>query len=528
MEASSGRLPRSPLPRGQLFLNRGVRPRASEHKLLDEIKKLFKHSSVYGLGNILNKAVGFLLIPFYTHYLTTADYGTLELLDLSVALVGLLLNMWMNASLVRHYCEYEDAENRHAVVSTSLLATSVVAAVIAIIGAFCAKGISSLILKTPSFYPFIWVISANLFFTCVNSVSWSYMRARQRSSFIVAGNTVSLVLTLGLNIYFLAVLKTGFAGILYSSLISNVLVTAGLTIITVREVGLGFDVIKLKALAAFGLPLILTSFSAFELNFADRFFLQHYSDVSTVGIYALGYKFGYMLSFLIIQPFIMIWGARMYEVAKRKDAGDALSRISAYFVLTLTAAALVMSLVIKELISVVAAPQFHAAYKVVPVVALAYLFYGLSYYFQTGLYVRKKTLYLGLMGAVCAAANIGLNFALIPRYAAMGAAWATALSFMIMAMLAYAFSQKVYRIPYSLFRTAVPIVAATATYLSSTFIHVPSPAASIGLKLALVLPFAAAIVLSGFFDDMEMNKLRQAAQMARGRLGWGVATVSGS
>ena len=59
--------------------------------MVEEIKKLLRHTSVYGLGNILNKAVGFLLIPFYTHYLTTADYGTLELLDLSAALVGLPL-----------------------------------------------------------------------------------------------------------------------------------------------------------------------------------------------------------------------------------------------------------------------------------------------------------------------------------------------------------------------------------------------------------------------------------------------------
>jgi O-antigen/teichoic acid export membrane protein len=117
--------------------------------VLEEIKKLLKHGSVYSLGNILNKAVGFLLIPFYTHYLTTADYGTLELLDLSVALIGLLLNMWMNASLVRHYYDYEDSRDRNEVVSTALIATATAAAVVSVFGLLWARDISNLILKSP-------------------------------------------------------------------------------------------------------------------------------------------------------------------------------------------------------------------------------------------------------------------------------------------------------------------------------------------------------------------------------------------
>jgi O-antigen/teichoic acid export membrane protein len=495
--------------------------------LLEEIKKLLKHSSVYSLGNILNKAVGFLLIPFYTHYLTTADYGTLELLDLSVTLVGLLLNMWMNASLVRHYYEYDDAKSRNEVVSTALIATSLTAALFSAAGLLWARGISALILKSPEFYSFVRVIACNLFVTCVNSVSFSYLRARQRSSSVVVANSVSLIVGLALNIYFLAVIHTGVVGILYSGLISNVLVTAVLTALTVTQVGLDFDGAKLKTIVAFGLPLILTSFSAFELNFADRFFLQHYSDISTVGIYALGYKFGYMLSFLIIQPFIMIWGARMYEVSKRPDAGDVFSRISAYLMLLMCTAALAMSLFIKEVISIVASAGFHDAYKVVPAVALAYVFYGMSYFFQTGVYISKKTAYLGLMGILCASANVGLNLVLIPRYAAMGAAWATALSFLLMAVLAYMFSQRVYPIPYSLFRITLPVVAGIGIYLISTRINTPSALATAGLKSLLLVGFGASIVAMGFFDESETVRMRRTLQDVRGRFGWGVADAPG-
>jgi O-antigen/teichoic acid export membrane protein len=488
--------------------------------VLEEIKKLLKHGSVYSLGNILNKAVGFLLIPFYTHYLTTADYGTLELLDLSVSLIGLLLNMWMNASLVRHYCEYEDSKNRNEVVSTALIATSAAAAVVSVFGLIWARDVSRLILKSPEFFRLVQVIACNLFFTCINSVSFSYLRARQRSSSIVTMNTVSLVVGLALNIYLLAVMKTGVIGILLGSLISNILVTTVLTVLTVSQVGFHFNLIKFRALAAFGLPLIVTSFSAFELNFADRFFLQHYSNLATVGVYALGYKFGYMLSFLLIQPFMMIWGARMYEVAKREDAGPVFSRIAGYFTLLMCAVALGMSLVIKEVISVIAPLQFHNAYKVVPVVALSYLFYGIGYYFQSGIYISKKTHYLGLMGAICAVANIGLNVLLIPRFAAMGAAWATALSFLLMAVLAYFFSQRAYHIPYMLSKVLVPLGAAIVAYCLSTLISAGSVPVAILLKGFVLVGFVLLILVSGYLDKSETSRLRQVAGSVWGRFGW--------
>jgi O-antigen/teichoic acid export membrane protein len=495
--------------------------------VIEEIRRLFKHTAIYGLGNVLNKAVGFVLIPFYTHYLTPGDYGTLELLDLSTALVGLLLNIWMNASVVRYYHDYDDRKNRREVVSTALVATSVVAACVSSAGLFCAKGVSRLVLKSPAFYSYVWLVSFTLFFSCLNSVSWSYLRARQRSALIVIANCVSLVMTLTLNIYFIAVLKTGLVGILYSGLISNALVTTGLTVMTVKEVGLGFNFAKLKALAVFGLPLIVTSAAAFVLNFSDRFFLQRYSTISTVGIYALGYKFGFMLSFLVIQPFMMIWGARMYEVARRGDAGETFSRLFAYFFLVLTAAALGLSVAIKDVIAVIAAPQFHEAYRIVPVVALAYLCYGMSYYFQTGIFVQKRTMYLAIIGLASAGANLLLNFLLIPHYGAMGAAWATVLSFLLMAVLTYISSQSVYRIPYSLSRMVLPAAAAIVIYLASTLFTIHSWIVDLGLKLLFIPLFGITMLVLGFFDESEVSKLRQSVQQAWGECTfWGVADIS--
>ena len=227
-----------------------------------------------------------------------------------------------------------------------------------------------------------------------------------------------------------------------------------------------------------------------------------------------------MLSFLLIQPFMMIWGARMYEVAKRADAGPVFSKIAGYFTLLMCAVALAMSLVIKNVISLVAAPQFHDAYRVVPLVALSYVFYGLSYYFQSGMYISKKTHYLGLMGAICAAANVGFNFLLIPRFAAMGAACATALSFLLMAVLAYFFSQRAYHIPYALFKILVPLAAAVGAYCLATLIDYAwlDPCIALMLKGFVLVGFGIVILLSGFLEKSEIFSLRQSRRKRVGKI----------
>jgi O-antigen/teichoic acid export membrane protein len=475
----------------------------------DELKRLLKHTTIYGVGSIVGKLVGFLLIPFYTHYLRPSEYGTLELLDLSVAFIGLLLNVWVTIPLVRFYYDHDEQSERNKIVSTILLAVAAVATALAVTGLAFAREVSWLILRSPEFGLYVRVISISFFLSSINSVAWNYMRARQRSSLIVSLNLASLALAICLNIYFIAFLHLGVLGVLYSSLLAHVLNTSLLMAKMLPEIGWHFDWVIFSKVMAFGAPLIFTALGAFVMNYSDRFFLERFGGVGVVGVYALGYKFGYMLSFLVIQPFYMIWSARMYEIAKQDNALEMFARLGAYFSFALTVAALGVALPIREVIHVISASDFHSAYRIVPIIALAYVFQGLTYYFQTGILIQKKTAYMGAIGLAGAAADLALNFLLIPRYHAMGAAWATVLSFLVVASLAFFFSQKVYPIPYRLPKLCMPVVIGAAFYLASGWIRVPSLWLSACFKLALIPPlYLVALHLLGFFDRGEVDQAK--------------------
>ncbi len=493
--------------------------------ILDEIKSLTKHGTIYSAGGILGKAAGFLMIPLYTHYLSPADYGTLELLDLSVALFGLAVMMWMNAAIIRYYYEYEDQKNRNEVISTVLIAACVVGLLSASGGIIFGKQLSSLILKTPIYYKYFWLLSITFFFSTINSVAFSYLRAKQRSGLVSTLGVIAMVISLSLNVFFIVVMKSGVIGILYSGLISMAISAIVLTAMTVWEVKLGFSFEKLGALVRFGAPLVITSLAAFALNFSDRFFLQKFTNVSTVGIYALGYKFGFMLSFLLVQPFDMIWSARMYDIAKRPNGADLFSRIFRYYSLALVAIALGLSLVIKDVIGIIASPAFRDAYKIVPIIALAYIFQGSFRFMVGGIYVEKKTFSIGMISAVSLAMNLLLNFFLIRRYAGFGAAWATALSFLFMAGLAYFLSEKVHPVSYQLGAFFVSLIIASALYWGAEKISVGSIVLSVALKLLIFMSFPLVLYLVGFFKKNEVKKAKQTAQSLWATLRWRAAAL---
>ena len=59
--------------------------------MFERLKELVRHSAVYGLGSIVARVLGVLLLPLYTRYLSPRDYGLIEtLVALSAVLTALV------------------------------------------------------------------------------------------------------------------------------------------------------------------------------------------------------------------------------------------------------------------------------------------------------------------------------------------------------------------------------------------------------------------------------------------------------
>jgi O-antigen/teichoic acid export membrane protein len=492
-----------------------------------EIGTAVRHSLVYGLGSVAVKGLGFLMVPFYTHYLNPADYGVLEILDLSISLLGMFLNMGITAALLRSYAGAKSPEQKRQTVSTAFLFVVATAAITFLFSVWLVRPASHLLLGpgVPSKYLLLSLSSFILGY--IVNLPRTYLRALEASGAFVMVDVVALFLMLLLNIYFIAVLKIGLMGILLSALLVAGLQVVVLSVWTLRRVGIGFSGQLMREMVGFGLPLILSNLAMFTLNFSDRFFLQHLRSLEVVGIYAVGYKFGFMMNYLLVQPFLVMWQSRMYLIHAQPDHPKIFGQLFVLYSALLTYGALGLAMLSPEIIHMMVDARFRSSQAVIPIVAAAYVFYGLGYYAQLGMYLMGKTHLVGVLSAATAGLNLVLNYFLILHFGMLGAAWATLISFAAIAVGSYYISQRALRLPLAVDRVGRALILGAGFYLLTCLWSPASLALALLIKTVLLLVFPIVLWKARVFSAAEMETLAAAregirAAMSR-RLGAGKA-----
>ncbi|MCK4656876.1 MAG: oligosaccharide flippase family protein, partial [candidate division Zixibacteria bacterium] len=295
--------------------------------MFNELKNLSKHSFVYMLGSVASRMVGFVMIPVYTRFLTPADYGVLELVSLTIDIVGMFAALGIHSAITRFYFDYKNQDDRNEVITTALISTLILASIPTSILIYRADLLSNLVFGAGQYsYYFQLLLLAN-FLDMVVMVPMTVLTIKEKSRTYVGFGLLRLALSLSLNIYFVVVLELGVVGILYSSLISIAVSTVLLTIVVMRKFRFRFSLTKAIKMLKFGLPLVIAALGTFVLNFADRYFLEHFGTLRMVGLYAVGYKFALGLSELLHRPFILMWNVFMFKIADRDDAKEMYARV---------------------------------------------------------------------------------------------------------------------------------------------------------------------------------------------------------
>jgi O-antigen/teichoic acid export membrane protein len=134
-------------------------------------------------------------------------------------------------------------------------------------------------------------------------------------------------------------------------------------------------------------------------------------------------------------------------------------------------------------------PNYWIGLNIVPVVLAAYLLNGLALTFSAGIYIEKKTLFLPITTIISAITNVVINILLIPKMGIMGAAIATLLSYLVMALSTFYFSQKIYPIQYELSRI---LIITLSVFICLIFFKILS-----GVIITLILKFLTVLLFFG-------------------------------
>ena len=247
-------------------------------------KQLIKNTGIIGIGTILSKLFTFLLLPLYTAYLTTSEYGYIDLLQTIANLLIPILSLELYCAVFRFIIEEKDEKARNKIIGTSFFINAGVVVLFLLVIAVLTVFFN---FKNPVVFSVYFV--SLMIFTSLQST----IRGYGNNKFFSIVSFFNTALALILNIVFIIVLKYNALSILYAFSISN---TLAIIIILIRMPLLkaiklaNYDKKIANKMIKYSLPLIPNEISWWVANTSDRLIISKVIGLSANGIYAVANK----------------------------------------------------------------------------------------------------------------------------------------------------------------------------------------------------------------------------------------------
>ncbi len=409
------------------------------------LKRVLKESGIYSLSPIMQKMIGFFLIPLYTAFLTPADYGNLEY----IVTIGSFLLIIASGGLETGFFKYgygEKMPKRGEILFNCILANLLLSALIFL---FTLRS-GSLFFHSVILFKLLLLYLIGQIVFIQSKYILLVLRYTHRPKLYVSIATLNMLLLAGFNIFFVAYYKLGLLGIILSNLIVSIIIYITFFFLLVKEITIKMNLGLLKKLFVFGLPMVPGNISGLIMTMADRIFLKYYSTATELGLYGYGYKFGMILNSLIIIPFFLGWGPYKWDIYKMENGKQIYARFFGYLIAGLLILVVALNLVFTFLGSIMASnKEFTKGLVILPLILTSYFFLGATTFQALGVFFKNKTYLVSVAILIAAGINIILNYLLIPKYGMIGAAIATIISYASYFVIYYKMNQKYYFVPYN-------------------------------------------------------------------------------
>jgi len=468
-----------------------------------QIRRLARHSAIYGIGGILSRVLAVLLLPLYTSYLGTAGFGKIELVTALNTVLVIILSAGISSAFFRFYFDSKDESRRTLVVRTTFWFTMAMATLGLILGAAFASPIAHALGLGDD----PWLVRAaavGLWAQMNYQQLTNLFRVEERSVQFVIASIANILITVGATVLLVVGLHKGATGAVVGNFIGTLAVYLVLLGYRRYQLGLQFDTRLLREMNRFGLPLVPSALALWAITFIDRLFLSHYKGVAEVGVYSLAVRVSSVIVFLMI-AFRLAWPAFAYSIDDDSTAKRTYSYVLTYLLFVCCWISIALGTLAPWLVQILAPskPAFYRADEAVGVLSFGTTAYAGYTVLAIGIGRARQTQFNWIVSGVAAAVNVGLNFALIPPFGMMGAAIATAAAYVALFLGMALNSQRVYPVPYQWRR--VLTLSSVAVVLTAIGYEVRS----LPLSIALCVVYPLLLLPLGFYLPAERARLRR-------------------
>ena len=388
---------------------------------MGKYKRLISNTAILGAGTFASKVLVLLLMPFYTGILSTAEFGTADLIAQTANLLIPLAAVGICDGIFRFTLDSGTDGQRVLSTGTAILAVGSVAlcALIQLLRLFAIFDGYVLLIA-------LYVIAANF-----HSAFAGYIRAQGRTTLFAVQGIVNTVLTIGLNILFLVTFDMGSTGYVLSVVVADFTMAVVLFFAArlYRDIKPGLvSGETAKSMLKFSIPYIPTTMMWLITSVSDRYIVTAYCGEGENGLYAAAYKLPTLLS-LVSGVFVEAWHFSSVKDAEEGERSSFFGTVYGSFMGVMFLGASVLIAGSKIFTRILLADSYFASWQFVPVLVIATTFSTLVSFLGSVYFLEKKSMLSMLTAMSGAVINVILNFVMIPTHGAMGAAVATLISY---------------------------------------------------------------------------------------------------
>lgn len=452
-------------------------------------------------GNVVVLLLGFISLPLTTRILSTDEYGRNSLFTSAVSIIYIFAILGLDQSYIRFY--YGENVDKRKLFKQCLCPPLILIVILALVYFAFSTFFNNLLFGKGGFDVTLLVIAYT-----VTSVFERFLflniRMDQRGKLYSNLNILSKVLNISVLLLCAYFLGDDFRVGLYAQTLPLVIVTVGLMTayaVSGKNHNPVSHSLSSKELLSYGIPFVPMLLMEWLLSSMDKWSIRFFNDFSETGVYSSAMQIMTILLTLKI-TYVAFWS----PIAMEKYENESEDVVKPFFadifqkVQFLCMLAAFMLTCFRGIIVLILGPDYRAANRVIPFLALMPVLSVLFEMTGQGIKFKKKPKYFNYASLAAIVCNLLGNTLLVPRFCGVGAAVATAATYIVYFIIGTYFAGKCYPVKYEYRNFIISLVlyigyASYATVTSREWLNV-----AIGICLIAIIMILNKKVVKSLFE----------------------------
>jgi O-antigen/teichoic acid export membrane protein len=355
---------------------------------------LLKSISVYGLGGVLSQFAGVLTVPVYTRFLSTADFGLLDLILSFAGILTVLVTMEMHSGYARSYYESKSInklETLRGTVISSILINYLVISIIVFI---------AILIFDREFLYIVYAIPVmfNLLPATMVMLTLATLRMEEKPIIFSIITLSNILMIVAFGIAFVTIFNLGIRGILWSNAIVSIVIYIILNLFLQDYTRFTFNLTYFRETFKYSAPIVPAVLSSWINIHIGRIFIAGALSLNVLGIYAIAIKVSLILS-IFTRAFRYSWDPIAIQSFGVDNSERLFSKTLNYYILTATLIAIITTIFSPLIVSLLAPIEYYNAVAYVGILVIGQMWDGSIPIISSGNSWARKT-YFNSIGTI--------------------------------------------------------------------------------------------------------------------------------